>query len=198
MITPDLIDILAEKTVSKPDTNSTAVPFEDTTAADIMAEKPTPNISDFEPEPTPEPIAAPKTEVELPKLSFSEQKETAKMVVATYDAIQTLSFPYLYKKSLFSKKELKQLQDIKVSLRQNGVASLTEKEQILYDKYTTLEDLSDSVGFTEEEANLIIEPLAKVFQKYNISLGPELVLIGALMTISAPRFLPFFSPLEKL
>ena len=202
MKTPNLIDILSEPTEHKQPSfleTSENTKTEDFQTIDTeIPEPPKVNLDDFAPEiekrNPPEPV---KPEVKK-TLSFSEQKESAKMVVATYDAIQTLTFPFLYKKALFSREELKMLNNIKVKMRQDGETSLTEEEVQLYDKYTTLEDLSQNVGFTEEEAELIIQPLAKVFAKYNISIGPELLLIGSLATVSLPRFLPFFSPLEKL
>lgn len=202
MITPDLIEILKEPTEHKQESfvssdfgfSSPDVVVE----AEPIKKAPTPNLEDFEPEPinldSEEP---PKQEIKK-EISLTESKKTAEMVVATYDAIQTLTFPFLYQRSIFTKKERQLLKDIKVKMRQSGIASLNEEEQNLFDKYTTYSDLKDNVAFTDNETNLILEPLAKVFKKYNVSLGPEILLLSALATVSLPRFLPLFTPLEKL
>ncbi len=202
MKTPSLIDILKEPTEQK----IIGAVFDA-----VQEERPEPNLDDFAQEtqedapqetqedaPQKTPTEAPPQEPIKKEITLEDATNTASMVVASYDALQTLTFPFLYQRALFTKEERQTLKNIKVKMRQSGVASLDEHEQILFDKYTTYSDIKDSVSFTEDETQLIIQPLAEVFKKYNISLGPEMLLLGALATVSLPRFLPFFTPLEKL
>ena len=68
----------------------------------------------------------------------------------------------------------------------------------MLDKYDTFLQLKDSVPFTDMESKALIDPLAKILKKYNMSLGPEIMLFTALATVSVPRFLPLFTPLERM
>ncbi len=208
MKTPSLIDILSENTTIREENANTfidevleenpiindefAVPQPQKT---VKEEIPLPKEEHFS-APAPEPaLHTPK--VEKPRLSASEYKESALTVIAIYDIFQTFTFPLGYKRAIFSKDEMKAIRDLKVRMRQDTSTTISEEEQILLDKLATFNDLRDNVPFTEDEITAISEPLAKVFAKHNIQLGPELLLISALGMTALPRIMPFFTGLEK-
>lgn len=203
MKTPNLIDILSQPTERKPEKNAPFIEdVAETPDNDILeapqrtVENPFPNENDFAPEPPrPEPIP-PK--VEKPRLPFSENLKTAEMIIGSYNVFQILTFPYFYKKAIFDKSEFKQIIDLKTKMRQDTNITLSEKETILMDKFATFSELRDNVPFTEIETEAIKTPLAKVLGKYNVQLGPEVMLISALGMVALPRIMPFFSKLEKL
>ena len=195
MKTPDLIDILKEPTESKsiftepdPDDFLTSEDTEDSHSFDMFS---TYTGADDE-DPLPE-----KNE-EKTFLSDDEYRENASMIVGTIDALQTLTLPFLYQRSMFTREERLRLKEIKKMQQSDEELFLTEDDQVLLDKYDTFLQLKDSVPFTDMESKMLIDPLAKIFKKYNMSLGPEIMLFTALATVSIPRFLPLFSPLERL
>lgn len=184
----DLIDILKEPTEPK---NEDFIELENPAEKNANI-----NINDFELPPQPQPqVEVPVTA--KPRLSESEYEEQAEMAIALFDGIQTLTLPWLYQKSMFTRKEMDQLKSLKEKKKQPEV-ELTEEDLILEEKYRTYKELCDAVPYTEKEIQLIKNPLAKVFSKYNIQLGPEFMLITALAYVSVPRFLPLFSKLENL
>lgn len=195
MITPqvnniDLIDILKEPTEFKPETNldDFELPKDDTIKA---------NPDDFDIKE--EPLQNIKEEVPSgkPRLSENEYAEQAEMTIALFDGLQTLTLPWLYQKSLFTKEERKKLKELSDKLKKD-VVELTEEDIKLREKYHTYKELSDNVPYTEKEVELLKGPLAKVFSKYNVQLGPEFILFSALAYVSVPRYLPLFSKLENL
>ena len=195
MKTPDLIDILKEPTEKKsiftePDPDDFLQPEEsdESGSFDFFS---TDSGADEE-EPTDN-----KTE-EKTFLSDDEYRDNATMVVGTIDALQTLSLPFLYQRSMFTRDERLRLKQIKKMQQSDEELILTEDDQVLLDKYDTFLQLKDSVPFTDMESKMLIDPLAKIFKKYNMSLGPEIMLFTALATVSVPRFLPLFTPLERM
>ena len=195
MKTPDLIDILNEPTESKsifkepdPDDFLTHEEPDETGSFDIFSS--VTGADDEEP--------APEKNEEKTFLSDDEYRDNASMIVGTIDALQTLSLPFLYQRSMFTREERLRLKDIKKMQQSDDELVLTEDDQSLLDKYDTFLQLKDSVPFTDMESKALIDTLAKILKKYNMSLGPEIMLFTALATVSVPRFLPLFTPLERL
>lgn len=195
MKTPDLIDILNEPTESKsiftepdPDDFLTPEDTEDSHSFDMFS---TDTGADDE-----EPVTEKNEEKTF--LSDDECRENASMIVGTIDALQTLTLPFLYQRSMFTREERLRLKKIQKMQQSDDEIVLNEDDQSLLDKYDTFLQLKDSVPFTDMESKALIEPLAKILKKYNMSLGPEIMLFTALATVSIPRFLPLFSPLERL
>ena len=195
MKTPDLIDILKEPTEKKsiftePDPDDFIQPEEPegNSAFDIFS-----SDAGADDEYTPEEPTEQKT-----FLSDDEYRDNASMVLGTIDALQTLTLPFLYQRSMFTRDERLRLKQIKKMQQSEEELILTEEDQILLDKYDTFLQLKDSVPFTDMESKMLIDPLAKIFKKYNMSLGPEIMLFTALATVSVPRFLPLFTPLERM
>jgi hypothetical protein len=193
----DLIDILQEPTETKSEgIKITDFVTEQETPAAEQQPKPEINPDDFvlnQPQPQPEQPQKPQK----PRLSESEYEEQAEMSIALFDGLQTLTLPWLYQKSMFSKKEREQLKELNEK-RKKPEVELTEEDLKLEEKYRTYKELSDNVPYTEKEIELMKTPLAKVFSKYNIQLGPEFMLFTALAYVSIPRYLPLFSKLENL
>lgn len=131
-----------------------------------------------------------------PRLSESEYEEQAEMSIALFDGLQVITLPWLYQKSMFTRKELLQIKKLKEKKKFPEV-ELTEEDLKLEEKYHTYKELADAVPLNEKEIEMIKGPLAKVFSKYNIQIGPEFILLSALSYISIPRYLPLFSKLEK-
>jgi len=195
MKTPDLIDILKEPTEKKsiftePDPDDFLQPekTEENGSFDFFTADST---SDDE-------KPSPDKKEEKTFLSDDEYRDNASMVVGTIDALQTLTLPFLYQRAMFTRDERLRLKQIKQMQQSDEELILTEEDQILLDKYDTFLQLKDSVPFTDMESKMLIDPLAKIFKKYNMSLGPEIMLFTALATVSVPRFLPLFTPLERM
>lgn len=191
----DLIDILQEPTELKSEGIKEFDFQPQTTEQPIAVEQPKAEINpdDFNlnpPQPQPE-------QPQKPRLSESEYAEQAEMSIALFDGLQTLTLPWLYQKSMFSKKEREQLKQLNEKRKQPEV-ELTEDDLQLEEKYRTYKQLCDQIPYTEKEVELLKGPLAKVFSKYNIQLGPEFMLFTALAYVSIPRYLPLFSKLENL
>lgn len=195
----DLIDILKEPPEPKNEgikQTDFQLPGEETTIINEEPPKAQVNPSDFQPNPEPQPEPQPQ-KTQKPRLSESEYEEQAEMTIALFDGLQTLTLPWLYQKSMFTKKELEQLKEINKKY-QEKVTELTEEDLILQEKYRTYKELCDEVPYKEKEIDLMKSPLAKVFSKYNIQLGPEFMLLTALAYVSIPRYLPLFSKLENI
>lgn len=200
--TDDLIDILKEPTEPKIEQTASVVEPEP------VQSQPEPDPADFEPEPTPEPpktdplnnplFEQPQPQVQVkPRLTEKEYEDQAELTIALFDGIQTLTLPWLYQKSIFTKEELAKLKDLNERYKQPEV-DLSEEDQKLLNRYIEYKQLCDQVPFTRQEVDLIKTPLAKVYSKYNIQIGPEFMLLGALATVMTPRLLPLFSKLERL
>lgn len=199
METPDLFNILAQPTERKPENNE----FE--TEA---TQKSSPNPDDFEPAPEPEPEPKkgafdefiqkkePEQISSKPILTDEEYNYKAKQMIATVDAIQSITLPFLYQKSLFKKKELEQLKSLKVKLKESGETSLNEKELELLDKYETFKELKQNVPFKEEEIEFLNTPLGAIFKKYNFQPSEEIMFLGVASAVIFPRYMPFISILE--
>lgn len=188
----DLIDILKEPVEVKIPP-STKKDFTDIDELDTKV----PNPSDFElppPQPIQEPVNIPPKK---PRLSESEYEEQAEMSIALFDGLQTLTLPWLYQKSMFTRKELQQLKIIQNKKKLPEV-ELSEEDLILEEKYRTYKEIADAVPYEEKEIELMKNSLAKVFSKYNIQLGPEFLFITAFAYVSIPRYLPLFSKLENI
>jgi hypothetical protein len=199
----DLIDILKEPTEPKNEglkqsdfLNASKNVASDNVATEIKAAI---NADDFELPPPPPPDQPPiePQKPSKPRLSESEYEEQAEMSIALFDGLQTLTLPWLYQKSMFTRKELEQLKALNEKKRQPEV-ELTEEDLKLEEKYRTYKELCDEVPYKEKEIEMLKSPLAKVFSKYNIQLGPEFMLFTALAYVSVPRYLPLFSKLENL
>lgn len=193
MKTPDLIDILKEPTEKKsiftqPDPDDFLQPDESDTN----------NESNFFSSANQTPEEKEPAEKEKTFLTDDEYRDNASMVVGTIDALQTLTLPFLYQRAMFTREERMRLKQIKQMQQSDEELVLTEEDQVLLDKYDTFLQLKDSVPFTDMESKMLIDPLAKIFKKYNMSLGPEIMLFTALATVSVPRFLPLFTPLERM
>ncbi|MBW6482835.1 MAG: hypothetical protein K0B10_07220 [Vicingaceae bacterium] len=182
---PNLIDVLKAETEQK------QKPTEENTQQQSATP---PNFDDFldEPEPEPEKVEPPK-----PKLSLSDHNKSAEMFIMTVDGLQTISLPWLYQKTLFKKSELEELKAIKLALKEKTETSLTQKQLVLLDKYSTYEELKEGVSFSKDEIELLKGPLGKVFEKYDVDLGPEILLFGAVAAVMLPRYIPFLSNLEE-
>lgn len=202
--TGDLIDILKEPTEPKAEKTATVV------EAEPALNHPEPNPDDFEPKTEPESqipqtdslnnplFEQPQPQVQVkPRLTEKEYEDQAELTIAMFDGIQTLTLPWLYQKSIFTKEELKQLKDLNERYKKPEV-ELSESDQKLMNRYVEYKQLCDQVPFTPQEVDLLKTPLAKVYSKYNIQLGPEFMLLGALATVMTPRLMPLFSKLERL
>jgi len=209
MNTPNLVDILKQKT--EPKTNHKV----DLTDFAQQESGPTPNNDDFEEKPpveeekvnTEENTQAEFTEKEpqlqkssKPRVSEEEYRNSAKMCIALVDGLQVISLPWLYQKSMFTKEELKNLKEInkrKKAAGSSGEETYTDADLVLLDKYSTFEELKENIPFTENEIELVENPLTQIFSKYNLQPGPEFALISAAFVVLAPRFLPLLTGLEK-
>jgi hypothetical protein len=60
-----------------------------------------------------------------------------------------------------------------------------------------VEELKKMVPFEDKERELLINPLAQIYSKYNVQIGPEFLLLTALFTISLPRVLSLFNRMEN-
>jgi len=197
----DLIDILKEETETKADPN---IKPESSDFEPVKTEQPPidnnepiksePNPADFEPN---NPLLEPPQPKVKPRLSEKEYEQSAEMTIMLFDGIQTLTLPYLYQKSIFTRDEIKKLKELNERYKKPEV-DLSEEDQKLLDKYHDYKELSDNVPFTEQEIDLLKNPLAKVYSKYNVHVGPEFLLLGAIATVMGPRLLPLFSKLERL
>ncbi len=156
-----------------------------------------PNPDDFAQPIETEPQQVQEVIVKKPRLSEREYEEQAEISIAFLDSLQTLTLPWLYQQSLFTKDERKKLKELNEKYKKPEV-ELTKEDQQLLEKYHIYKELSDNVPYTEKEVQLLKGPLAKVFSKYNIQLGPEVLLLSALAYVSAPRYLPLLGKLENL
>jgi len=209
MKTPDvpntsLIDILKEEPEFKadpnikPETSDFQEPVQTEQPITTEPPKTEPNPTDFEPpQAQPNPLFEPPQRKVKPRLSEKEYEESAEMTIMLFDGTQTLILPYLYQKSIFTREETRKLKELNERYKKPEV-DLSEEDQKLLAKYHDYKELSDNVPFTEQEIELLKNPLAKVYSKYNIHVGPELLLLGAVTTVIVPRLLPLFSRLERL
>jgi hypothetical protein len=183
----DLISIL-EQVTSKKDIpinneSATEVDFEAVNENDFQAEK-----IEMENNINEDPVTETKTKTK------KEWQTQAQMVIAFADGISALTFPALYEKSIFSKDEKKKLLEWK---KKGLPESLTDIDRELIERQKDYTELVKSVPLSNEEVQLIETPLANVFEKYDINLGPEILLIGAIFTVFAPRVMPLFYSIEK-
>jgi hypothetical protein len=204
MITPNLDDILnAENTETKPELkgaiNSDFLPPDSSFYSEAQPEQssnPEINHSDFETPPIAEPL--PPVAVEKPRLTENEYRMSAEMTVALFDGLQSLTLPMLYQARIYTEDEKKLLKIVKEKNSQSsGEVEYTEDEQKLLAKYMQVEELKNMVPFEEKERELLINPLAQIYSKYNVQIGPEFLLLTALFTISLPRVLPLFNRMEN-
>lgn len=171
-------------------------------ASDFMSESEstvnntTINMNDFDlpPPPPPQPQQQAPSK---PRLSESEYEQQAEMTIMVFDGLQSLTLPWLYQRSMFTKEERKKLKELNEKKKKPEV-ELTEEDLKLEEKYATYKELCDAVPYTEKEVETLKGPLAKVFSKYNVQLGPEALFLSALLYVSIPRYLPLFSKLENL
>ncbi len=190
---PDLIDILQEPTETKSILQKTN-PLDFLTEENTKVTENTDFLNVEDPgEKEDENIVEEKQPV-----TEEDYKQNATMIVGTIDLLQTLSLPFLYQRSMFTKEERLRLKVLKKSQTDQGETTYSEDDLILLDKYNTFLELKENISFSEMESNALIDPLSTIMQKYKLSLGPEIMLFTALATVTLPRFLPILTPLEKL
>jgi hypothetical protein len=180
----ELIQMLSEATELKHQTSETNFDF-------IEYEKPQYNNSDFS-EPISEPIETKISETEV-KMSKGEYLNQAELVIAFADGLSVITFPALYKKSLFSKQEKQDLISIKIK----EILELNETEKELLNREKECNELIKAIPFSQDEVELLKSPLANVFEKYNVKASPEILLLGALFTVMAPRLIPLLHRIER-
>ena len=124
MKTLDLIDILNEPTEIKsiftepdPDDFLTHEEPDETGSFDIFSSD---RGADDEP--------APDKNEEKTFLSDDEYRDNASMIVGTIDALQTLSLPFLYQRSMFTREERLRLKEIKKMQQSDDELVLTEDD----------------------------------------------------------------------
>lgn len=153
-------------------------------------EGPATRAQDFIPPPREKPDPEPEPVIQEPAIDYKEQ---AKMLVAFVDGFQLLALPVAYQKSYFTPEELERLKDLKRRIeaqRENPETVIQEADHELYQKYLDCQDLIDKLPFTDREASLLVNPMAEVMKKYNMTPGPETLLMGALFTVMGPRLAP--------
>jgi hypothetical protein len=129
---------------------------------------------------------------EPPAMPYDQQ---AKMLISFIEGIDILLLPYFYQKKLFSGEEIARLVELKKRLkedREKPETVIEEADHSLYFRYVDYKSVCDKIPFSEAEVKLIQEPMAAIMEKYNFSVGPEALLLGALAMVMGPRFVPLF------
>ena len=130
-------------------------------------------------------------EPEIP-VNYSDE---AMNVIAFIDGLQSLTMPFAYQRSIFSKADRKILKNWK---EKGKPQEFTESEKELLIKVTYYKDLANDIEFSETEIDMLHKPLADVMAKYKIKMGPELALLGAAGLIFSHRLMPLFNRFEKM
>ncbi|MDL5044629.1 hypothetical protein QQ054_01020 [Oscillatoria amoena NRMC-F 0135] len=191
--TVNLSDILAEETEVK---KFTPVFGEDKDEN----QPPKGDDSDFENPPPPEPEQPPSPSEPQQKEADLTPRQNAELIVGTLDGLGQLIYPLAYKRKLFTPEERKELGEIKVLAKYIEKAggdalynSLTDLQKVVYQKYHTYKELCDEIPFEKNESDLIVKPLTKVFEKYNVGTGPEVALIMGIIMVTGSRIAPLLA-----
>lgn len=193
----DLLQMLKQQTEQKPDPNKIkeAAKVKEPGATPENKEETVkqPEPGHFRP-PGVEPIATPTA----PTLSYAAQAE---LLIAFVDGIDCLIMPWGYQQSIFSREErkrLRQIKTIKESKSLKAFQELSEADKNLLERYNDYKELVEAIPFTNSEIEMTKIPLAAVMEKYKTNLGPEMLLMGAMFTLMAPRLMPMFNKFERL
>lgn len=130
-------------------------------------------------EPTP---SAPDVK-EKPFMAYDEQAE---MFVESFDGLQSIGLSALAKKITFTSDEKKMLKDVKKK-RVVNKKSLTEAENLLFEKWIMYKDLEENLELDDKQRKFLTKPLAKLLEKSQTEMKPEHALMIAGFTIAASK-----------
>lgn len=155
------------------------------------------NPADFD-ENLPDEPAGPAMEPE--RLPFEKYEQSARNAIMFIDVTQQIFLPWGYKNSLFKPGEFKKAKDLakkyELAKQLQTDEAFTAADFQLIEKYKQAQDLINRVPFTDKEVKVLLEPLARVFEKYNVTLGPEAVLVSAAAYVIGPRLIPLFAKFD--
>lgn len=208
MNTPNLVDILAQKT--EPKANATVNENDFTAAAETV----TPNSDDFAPPPQPKAdftqlTNQPETTPEnvgkngREKLSKEEYERMAKNALGLADGFNIFVMPILYQKALFNKAELPKVRELVKRQKRDAIlgkieTEYTEDELKLLEKIQVFKDAKEKLPFEDSEVETLAKTLGGLFEKYDWRIGKETEAIGVLSMAFLPRFLPLFNKLTVI
>lgn len=114
---------------------------------------------------------------------------------------QLLLLPWAYRRTLFTADELRMVHACLEKRRpQNGVIiepEWTDKEKELLSRFRDMQRLIDMIPLSEDEVNMLKQPLADVMKKYGITSGPEIKLLAAVGAVFSTRYMPLFTPMMR-
>jgi hypothetical protein len=164
-----------------------------------------PDPDDFD---EPEEEAPEEPQPEEPVKDKSFYKRSAARMVKAFSSLLKVGAKKVYKKSVLKPGDIEEMSELKKRIELSGkpqdraIADAVSDNDKLYHVFKRFEEydrLVKEAPLTEEEQEILIEPLSEVIEKHKfLQAGPEAALLMAVLIIMLPRLEPMFPNVKNM
>jgi hypothetical protein len=198
---------MAEKTQDLSSILAASVETQNATVNDFITVPETPSTDDlsddFDEAEEVETETEKDPENEIP-LSKAEIKKAAKRWIGLFDKMQKPFLVNAYEKAILKPGDEQLLKSHQKNVDLTGPKkikdAISENDDLYYvlKRYDEYIDACKNIPFSEEEKEMIAEPLAELVEKYKkMHLSPEMALVAAVVMVMLPRVEPLFPQFFK-
>ena len=123
-----------------------------------------------------------------------DPSEMAGSIIDIFDYVQTLILPPLHEKTLFTKEERENLNEIlekaHKAKKEGAKVTLDFKDKSVIERWEKNEKYRAKVPLKDPEKEMLRKPLEKVLAEMNVETSPQAALMWTATIVTAPRILP--------